>query len=330
MQYMHFELPMTTACIRYLGITFAALRLVAISSVDVDASACVTTFDVKVTSKTLLQHDSKTKRKLLHMDLAAEQRERGIPTEEDGHAEEKDSDLTEQVLALFPESHMPRPIKDAIRQQHLILELTQWMRNLSEKYWGGSCNTSDLDFWQSHQWNGSKSELWIGSNLSVPAQWTGQPNRLDGQALPMPHESNVWFVTTRYNVLLDGGFPTDQLQSGMTFNHMTNTEWFRKTGFVMHYGHELAPVQRERRPFAPYKLSQSGSFTPYQVTFDGTTWTGFMLKGPGYVVDFTGVVHDVPNADGSPNIYHAAVYGEEMASAEMNLELEAAFQQQDY
>lgn len=244
-------------------------------------------------------------------------------------ARKKARHLTEDILALFPESHMPKRVKDALRQQDLILDLTHWMRNLSETYWGGFGNTSDLDFWQAHQWDGSKSHSWRASNLTAPAQWVGQPNRLNGSPLAMPHQKNVWFVATRYNVLLDGGFFTGQLQDGMTFNHMTNTEWFRYTGVVMHYGHELSPVQIKGRPYAEFKPAQQPrAFTPYSVSLSEESWCGFLLRGPGYLVDFTGYVNQSAplNADGSPNIYHAAVYGEVMADPDSNTELETDFQ----
>lgn len=243
---------------------------------------------------------------------------------------ETEINLTEEVLALFPASHLPNNVKDAIRQKGIIPNLTRWMRNLSDTYWGGFCNTSDLDFWQAHQWNGSQSEFWVGSNLTTPAQWTGQPNRLNEQPLFLPHQKNVWFRTTRYDVLVDGGFSTSQLEAGMVFNHMTNTEWFVNTGKVMSYGYEQSPVQIEGRPYVDFKPAlHPQAFTPYSVSLDMITWVGFQLKGPGYVVDFTGVVDTFSknNSDGSLNIYHAAVYGEEMADAVTNQELEMLFRQ---
>jgi hypothetical protein len=242
--------------------------------------------------------------------------------------------LTEDVLALFSESHMPKRVKDVLRKQDLIPDLTLWMRNLSDTYWGGFCNTSDVDFWRAHQWNGSESHAWLGSNLTAPAQWVGQPNRLNGGALAMPLQKNIWFLTTRYNILVDGGFYKGQLQDGMAFNHMTNTEWVRKIGLVMHYGHELSPVQIEGRPYAEFKPArQRGAFTPYSVTMQlkddhpPTSWCGFLLRGPGYVVNFVGVMNgSVPfNSDGSPNIYHSSVFGEVMAGPKANMELEAEF-----
>merc|ERR1719387_2559117 len=102
----------------------------------------------------------------------------------------------------------------------------------------------------------------------------------------------------------------------------------------MLYGHELTPQQVEGRTYTEFKPDlQQRTFTPYSVdVLDRNRskgraggWVGFLLKGPGYLVSFAFPVNG-SHADGSPNIYHAAVFGEEMADPETNTKLEAAFQ----
>lgn len=203
--------------------------------------------------------------------------------------------LTEQVLAMFPDQYLNEEAKRRISDTGLIRELTQWMRENS--VWDGFNNTDDLSFWRAHQWAGSNSHEWYGVPNTSHPQWWGQPNRLDGSPIVLPHETNRWFNTTTYQRLWDNGetsWPSDadMLENGMYFNHLTNEEFVG--GKRISWKPEVALPEvklGQPLPFAPYKPPDESlnMFTGFNMTSLAGNRAGVLLRGPGYLINFASV-----------------------------------------